>query len=691
MDRSRQKHVFLTSLLLTLAIFCVGIILSYLLDFVRINEITKVIDSHELDTEAYFIQQDFVGQFGGNECNDIEERLAVLKQEVRKVGIDLSNYGSKSFFKKNDYDYLKRKYFLLELELLDMVNNVNDQCGHTYVPVVFFFKIDDNPSERQGFVLDDINDAYRSQVAILAIDKDYQDEPLVKMLVSRYNVSTAPTMIIDNSQKVGRLMYTGELNATILKILRRPDEYGQFLDFNFVLNQTGTNKSRLIGQYKTLLDKGIDEYAKADVMFALGRLTKNDSLMCSALSHYDSFVPENSEEKALLFETFAAIGCGRNRNAFLVEAAKLWDSLGVSWRANICRKLSQRSKVNLVFANYTFENKSRTGFSSVVIGKSEVTLGREDIVVSQVDRVNRDWLSGQLNYSPFSKNLLTVFSEKYSLPPSELLPEIGWHEGARLKEIQKTGLVRQLAVGTMVARNGNQWYAPNESGVFMFEVPIDKVLYPTTRFLSKDIAVIFDTHGVNMVVEQAMRFNASAVVACCDNIGKVKAAKYLADKGKKVICFTDKYVPDILFYNLSILGSPPLRRNGNQAVLGGQPISISRDDVIVVEDVANYSGVQSYYDTPARYFHRLALPAIYFNLTHSNPHEFVDFAIRQNASVLGARVYSYQDYSAIKSWLDADKSHRVVLFHSASYPYGMRMLLEYPLQSTFDDINPVVK
>ena len=38
----------------------------------------------------------------------------------------------------------------------------------------------------------------------------------------------------------------------------------------------------------------------------------------------------------------------------------------------------------------------------------------------------------------------------------------------------------------------------------MFEVPLDKVLYPTTRFFSDDLAVIMDTHGVNMLVEQAI-------------------------------------------------------------------------------------------------------------------------------------------------------------------------------------------
>jgi len=59
------------------------------------------------------------------------------------------------------------------------------------------------------------------------------------------------------------------------------------------------------------------------------------------------------------------------------------------------------------------------------------------------------------------------------------------------------------------------------------------------------------------------------------------------------------------------------------------------------------------------------------------------------ATVLATRIYYGEDYLAVKNWLDEDKRNTAVLFHSASYPYGQLLFREYPLQTTFDDPNPV--
>ncbi|MFH0979084.1 MAG: hypothetical protein V1837_07335 [Candidatus Woesearchaeota archaeon] len=661
------------------------------MDFVRIAEITKVIEKNELDSEAYFLQQDFLAVSGANQCAQIEQRLTSLKEEVRKVGIDLSNYGSKGFFKKKDYDYLKRKYFLLELQFLTLVNGVNDRCGSTYIPIIFFYKIDDALSERQGYVLDDINEAYPAQVVVVSLDKDYVDEPIVSYLVKKYNVTKAPTVIIDNNIKQERLLYTGELNATILRLLRRTDEYSKGTNFDFVIDATKTNKSLLMLRYKQLVEINISPFAKGDILLALGRLSNNESLKCLALRYYDEYKPQQPEERALLFETYASIGCGRNRKAFLLEASRIWKALGNNARSEIEERLSQREEPLLVFEPSRLNATRIPRFSKVTIGRTGFSITKSDVLVSQVDRVNRDWLSGQLNSSPFSQNLLTVFSERYTLPEFELLPDIGWHEGARIKEIQKIGLKRYTATGTLVAKRNGTWFAPDEKGIFRFEVPLDKVLYPTTRFLSEDLAVIVDTHGVNMLVEQALRLNASVVIGCCDNPSKVAAAKYLAGKGIKVVCFTDKYLPLILGSNLSILGSPPMLRNGNSVLLGSQPVSILSSDVLLVEDVANYSQVQSYYDTPARYFSQLnaSLDVHYFGLSASSgPEDFIDAAVKLNANVVAARVYSLEDYLAISSWLREDMHHRAILFHSAPYPFGLIIYEEFRDQTSFDDIHP---
>ncbi|GAJ05263.1 unnamed protein product, partial [marine sediment metagenome] len=249
--------------------------------------------------------------------------------------------------------------------------------------------------------------------------------------------------------------------------------------------------------------------------------------------------------------------------------------LGNEFRAGLDLDIAYGNEPEIKFSVLPLEAPKKTkreGISSITIGRSSIELTKDDKIVSQTDRVTRDWLSYHMYSSPFTDRILRVFYERLRYPDDELLLEIGWHEGGRIIELKQIGLKHEVASGTVVAKKNGKWYAPDENGIFKFEVPIDKVLYPTTRFLREDIAVIIDTHGINMIVEQAVRKNATVVIGCCDHPGKIKAAQYLADKGISVICFTDKYLPWILGSGQTILGSPPIEREGNSFVLGNRPI-----------------------------------------------------------------------------------------------------------------------
>jgi len=694
--KKKQRTIFLTSLILTVLVFSVGVILSYTLDFFRIDEVMGVMESNELDTEAYVLEQDLVDIFGGDKCSIMHQRIVELKKELTKAGVDLTNYGKLSFFRQKEFDYIKRRYYLIELNFYALVRELNEKCGRRFIPILFFYETDNTKSERQGFILDELSDFYKREVVVLSFDKDYDKEPLVQLLVDRFNVSTSPTMIIDDSMKIERLAYLGELNATITKLKRKADLYGKDFSFDFVLKATGTDKQPYLTELSKLMHTTQSDFAKADISLMLGRLSNNDTLICSSLEYYDNINTTNKEEKALIFETYAAIGCGRNKKAFLLEAAKLWDEMGLKERANIERDIATGKALKL---KSSIEEISPAKFkvnekaSLIIIGESFIEATEDDVIITQVDRVNRDWLSFQLNTSPFDSNqLLTTFSERLSYDESELRSDIGWHEGARIKELKTIGLTNIPAVGTMVVKIDNKWYAPNENGIFMFEVPIDKLQYPTTRFLRENVAIIMDTHGINMLVEQAIRNKATVVIGCCDHPGKAKAVQYLSEKGIKSICFTDKYIPLLLGRNVNVLPSPPIIRLGDSFVIGNRPIKINLNQTIVAMDVKDITKVQSYYDTPARYF-KILKDSVDINLVLVNIDgmgqmtKVIDAALKNNANIIGARVFDSNDYKTLRKWLDLSNDNKVVLFHSASYPYGYLLLQQYPDQTTFGDVN----
>ncbi len=696
MTKKLQKSIFLTSLVITVVIFSIGLLINYSLDYMRIDVILDTVETHELDIRSYLIQQEFIDTFGGDKCEFMHSKVNDLKEELKQVGVDLSNYGGKSFFKKKDFDYLKRKYFLLELNFYNLIERLNKECGKSYIPAIFFYEIDHNPSEMQGYILEDVSKGNKNLI-VLSFDKDYPDEPLLNLLKLKYNITKAPTTIIDNEVIFDSIVYSGQIKAVIKNLTEIPDLYGRIYDFEYVLKATGTDKEQFIDGLKGLLDENISDFARGDIMLMLGRLKDNDALRCASLKYYGNIETKNPEETALIYETYAAIGFGKNRRKWLLEAAELWEELGVDFRAKLLRDLAYGNKPNyksdikeISPVNITVPSNA----TKIIIGNSYIKLDDSDILLSQADRVSRDWLSYQVYSSPFSSELLTTFSERLCLNKTELLADIGWHEGARIKELKQSGLKHEIGTGTIVKKVNGGWYAPNENGVFMFDVPLDKVLYPTTRFLREDLAVIIDTHGINMLVEQAIRKNASVVIGCCDNIGKIKAAHYLSNKGIKSICFTDKYLPLILGSNDSVLGSPPIEHIDDTVILGNRTLSFGINERIIVMNVSSDKFQISYYSTPAIYFSELEkrtgldLNIFYIEIDDFNQmSRLIKAAEIFNSSIIAVRVFNSDDYNNVKKWLEEDNSNRAILFHSTSYPYGYKLFKEFPEQTSFDDIN----
>jgi hypothetical protein len=689
-----KQYVFLTGFILTTLIFTLGYALSYAMDFIRMDEVVTTIQGYELTSQAYLIEQDLLETMGGDRCEVLNGRIRTLRTDIKDVGGDLTKYGVKSALNKRDFDYLKRKYFLLELEFYNLVASLNSECGKQYFPIIFFYRIDDESSQQQGFVLDDLTRDYRNEIVTLSFDGDYTDEKTVQILKSRFNITSYPTIIIDNSVVIDHVVYTTELNNTILQVINDEgiDKYAP-ADFSYIFQANHVNKSSYETSVLRLVNnQSLDPFTKADLLLVLGRMTNDNTTKCLALQYYDKVSDDNLLRRALAYESIASIGCGRNKKAFYLAASELWKRSGHAYHAEVDRRLAMQLPIVSSAHDYLDVNNLSIvpdpTRQTLVIGDDTLILSN-DTVVTQVDRVTRDWLSLQYQ-DPFNGTILTTFSERLTYNDTELLAAVGWHEGGRLKDM---GVTPVITAGTLAQFVNGKWYAFNRDGSVRFEVSVDKVMYPTTRFLRRDLALIIDTHGVNMLVDQAETANASIVVGCCDHPGKIAAALYLSDHNMSVICFTDKYLPLLLNKGANVLGSPPITNLSGTIVIGNRPIRISKSDVILAMNVSSDVYATSYYGTPAFYFQRLHeayprfVPRYYSISDFGQMEKFIDEAREQNATVVGIRVFNSDDYRYAKEWLAGDKNHRAILFHSAAYPYGVLLMRDFPEQTTFDDVN----
>ena len=191
-----RRDIFLTTLIITLFIFGLGYGLGSYQDNFRIDDSSYSIKESELETDSLVTEKVFFEEFGGNSCDNLKERINNFNKHIYEIGQTLTEFDSKKISKGNDYNLLKRKYLLLQLNLYTLKHKIQKSCDLKSNTILFIFDSKDNEeSIRQGFVLDSL--VNQMPVSIITIDKSFEQEPLVKSLITYYDIKKAPTLIIN--------------------------------------------------------------------------------------------------------------------------------------------------------------------------------------------------------------------------------------------------------------------------------------------------------------------------------------------------------------------------------------------------------------------------------------------------------------------------------------------------------------
>ncbi len=428
----------------------------------------------------------------------------------------------------------------------------------------------------------------------------------------------------------------------------------------------------------------VDDLVAADVRFILWRT--NDTPDCQALEPYREIAERdtNAQRRYLAWAIlgFSAQECGGDASRNFAAASQLAGEMGLTAEAATLRALS-RGEFKPRFADQKIVSSLNLPPNprAMILGESKIEISPQTRIGAQVDRVARDWLSYQMHWD----------MTEAALPESAMLT---YHEGALLKTISsQIGAEVFPLTGAFIAYKGGKWFASDETGTFRFPVLDDKVEYPTTH-QAGSVALIEDTHGVNVLVSQALERKMQLVFACGDSEGKGKGAFYLAERGVDVIMPGDRYASLLLGYRAkgTILGTSPLRKSGDKIIAGNQPVRFSLDEKYVAQDTKQPYPLQ-YYDTPARYFRKLSrmVPLKVDYVMVDGPGQMariLERADKLNAHAVAVRVYTDVDDAALRRWLKAAASHRAILFHSSLYPFAQALFDEFPEQVTFGDLKP---
>ena len=196
-----NKKRYVIAFLITIGFFIIGIFIGFQLSNTRISYLQESATQQRLDFDSLQVQYLYAGKLTeqGN-CNAIEATLNTNILNLIKTQERLEQYEKESTTQLIAFRTLKREYTLAELRYWLLVRDTQDICHRDAITVVYFYTDDKNCPEcrTEGFILTYLKKLFKDRLLVFSLDAELTEEPLVNLLIQSYNVTTYPSIIVND-------------------------------------------------------------------------------------------------------------------------------------------------------------------------------------------------------------------------------------------------------------------------------------------------------------------------------------------------------------------------------------------------------------------------------------------------------------------------------------------------------------
>ncbi|MCX6775053.1 MAG: thioredoxin family protein [DPANN group archaeon] len=201
-ENSVKKYLMITSFIIAIVLFFAGLGLGLAFDKMRTSEIDTLMTKNQIDMESFLLQQQLLSNnLDAATCNLAKTKFIELQAKRAEIGQKLDTYSTK-VISQTELDNLKRKHIILSVNSMIMLDSLKTDCGFANLDaILFFYASQDSESTRQGLVLDEVYNRFPDAVVIFAFDANFEQEPLIDFLKAKYNITTTPTVIINDKPK----------------------------------------------------------------------------------------------------------------------------------------------------------------------------------------------------------------------------------------------------------------------------------------------------------------------------------------------------------------------------------------------------------------------------------------------------------------------------------------------------------
>lgn len=226
-DRARKRR--LTSLFVTVLLFLLGVSLGVIIDRERIEWSKSVNYNNNVLYESSQVQYLLLSELkdSSSECKVLQTALEKNLAELNENLEILLEYEKQSFrMNTEEYTLIKREYLLSNIKYWMLSKQLKETCpDHDAINVLYFYSTDFcDICPNQGVVLTYFKNIFEERLLVFPIDTDLRkDEPVIDLLLSMYDITSYPTLIIEDRKYEG-VIEKEELGKILCKKYKNPSQ-----------------------------------------------------------------------------------------------------------------------------------------------------------------------------------------------------------------------------------------------------------------------------------------------------------------------------------------------------------------------------------------------------------------------------------------------------------------------------------
>ena len=209
-----MKKSFYITLIFTTSLFLLALLLNHGIDYIRIDKINNILKENENTLLAQITKEEFLTELKEESCSKI--KINELKEQIAETESRIGAYKKISLFNQKEFEILQRKHIFSQLKLYSLIKNM--KCEEKIIPLLFFYEEEQEDSSRQGFILQELAKVYEENTALISLNANY-DESLVEEMTRTFNITTTPTIIIEE-EKLEGIHFEAEIKKILEMHLR---------------------------------------------------------------------------------------------------------------------------------------------------------------------------------------------------------------------------------------------------------------------------------------------------------------------------------------------------------------------------------------------------------------------------------------------------------------------------------------